>query len=194
MYKKPGPKPKPKLTAASQLTTPTIKSIQDSTPTTSKEAERVKRKYVRKSVQLEPLQDEPSTAPAASDDADDHQNNKRKSHDPNQNAASEVVHKKIKSTKFNDSNEQSTSKIYLENYNKVLQERNDVLLEILEQRSAEIRSLKMRVSNMTKSDDESKFVEKKDNIEESWSPAELSKAYSLQKLSKSNLIRSFDSK
>lgn len=186
MYKKPGPKPKPKLTPATQLTTPTIKSIPDSTPTTSKEAERVKRKYVRKSTQLEPLPDEPSTAPAAvSDDADEFQNNKRKLPDPSQNTASEVVPKKLKSIKFNDTTEQSTSKIYLENYNKVLQERNDVLLEILEQRSAEIRSLKMRVSNMTKSDDESKFVEKKDNIEESWSPAELSKAYSLQKLSKS---------
>lgn len=181
--KKPGPKPKPKIMTANQMGTPTTKSH---TPTTSKEAERVKRKYVRKSIQQEPQQqqNEPSTIPTA-DDTDELQSHKRKLLDPSQMTAAEIVNKKIKSIKFNESNEQSTSKIYLENYNKVLQDRNDVLLEILEQRSAEIRSLKMRVSNMTKSDDESKLAEKKDNIEESWSPAELSKAYSLQKLSKS---------
>lgn len=185
VHKKPGPKPKPKPKVTATNPSLTMPTIQDTTPTTSKEAERVKRKYVRKPIHLEPLLDEPPTAPAASDDADELHSNKRKAHDPSQNAATDVVNKKLKSIKFNDPNEQSTSKIYLENYNKVLQDRNDVLLEILEQRSAEIRSLKMRVSNMTKSDDETKSTEKKDNIEETWSPAELSKAYSLQKLSKS---------
>lgn len=168
-----------------QLTTSTVPSPQDSTATTSKDVERVKRKYVRKSTQLDALPDEPTAAPVGSDGADDVQSNKRKSHDANVTATSELVNKKVKTSKCNDSNEQSTSKIYLENYNKVLQDRNDVLLEILEQRSAEIRSLKMRVSNMTKSDDDSKLAEKKDNNDELWSPAELSKAYSLQKLSKS---------
>lgn len=185
MYKKPGPKPKPKLPAT--IPSPSIPSTQDSTtPTTSKEAsERIKRKYVRKSIQAEPHHDAPSTSPAIPDNADEVQTNKRKSYDTSQVTGSESVNKKAKNVKSSELNDQSTSKIYLENYNKVLQDRNDVLLEILEQRSAEIRSLKLRVSNMTKSDDESKSTEKKDNGEESWSPAELSKAYSLQKLSKS---------
>lgn len=185
VYKKPGPKPKPKFPAATTpLTTPTSQSsVQDSTPTTSKEAERVKRKYVRKSTHqgYEP----PTMSPAIENVDDANGNSKRKMNDTSQNSATETANKKPKGNKLNETNEQSTSKIYLENYNKVLQDRNEVLLEILEQRSAEIRSLKLRVSNMTKSDDESKLAEKKDNIEESWSPAELSKAYSLQKLSKS---------
>ncbi|KAG4075081.1 hypothetical protein HA402_008146 [Bradysia odoriphaga] len=183
VYKKPGPKPKPKLPAPIQ--SPTIPSNQDPTPpTTSKDAERIKRKYVRKSIQVETHQDEPSISPVI-DNSDEVQSSKRKLYDTSQASGSETVNKKVKNVKFNELNDQSTSKIYLENYNKVLQDRNDVLLEILEQRSAEIRSLKLRVSNMTKSDDESKLTEKKDNGEESWSPAELSKAYSLQKLSKS---------
>lgn len=90
------------------------------------------------------------------------------------------------------SEEQSTTNIYLENYNRVLQDRNKLLLEILEQRSAEIRNLKMRVSNMVKTsdldkqDDEAENSEKNTNATDDtvWSMAELAKAYSLQKLSK----------
>ncbi|KAJ6642567.1 Transposable element P transposase [Pseudolycoriella hygida] len=174
VHKKPGPKPKPKLTAAEQLITPAIKSIHASTLTTSTETEHVRKKCIRKLNQPKALQPEPTTAPKA-DNVNDFQNAKRRSHDSCPKTISE---KKVKTSKCNE----PTSQMYLENYNKVLQDRNDVLLEILEQRSAEIRSLKMRVSNMTKSDEESKSSEKKN--EESWSPAELSKAYSLQKLSK----------
>lgn len=194
VYKKPGPKPKPKFPAATttqpqqqQLTTlaTTKPSTQDSIPTTSKEADRVKRKYVRKSMpaaDAQPANEQTPTSPAVEETDDDASvSNKRK---VDASPSAEILAKKQKGNKLTDANDQSTSKIYLENYNKVLQDRNEVLLEILEQRSAEIRSLKLRVSNMTKSDDEAKLAEKKDNIEETWSPAELSKAYSLQKLSK----------
>lgn len=94
----------------------------------------------------------------------------------------------------------ATNKIHDEN--KVLQDRNKILLEILEQRSAEIRNLKLRVSNMVKTtaDEETEGVESNavtnsntkicPNRDEppsddtAWSQAELAKAYSLQKLSR----------
>lgn len=72
---------------------------------------------------------------------------------------------------------------YLDSYNKALQDRNKALLDILEQRSDEIRNLKLRLANLTSN--EKKEDEVRENLENSisWTNAELCKAFSLQKLS-----------
>lgn len=72
---------------------------------------------------------------------------------------------------------------YLDNYNKALQDRNKALLDLLEQRSEELRTYKLRMANMITS--EKKENEHRENSENSisWTNAELCKAFSLQKLS-----------
>lgn len=86
--------------------------------------------------------------------------------------------------------EDPTGNAHEENYTQVLQDRNKVLLEILEQRSTEIRDLKLKVSNLVKNDERSATetnAEKKESTAEkdgSWSNAELAKGYALQKLSR----------
>lgn len=73
----------------------------------------------------------------------------------------------------------------LESHNKMLQDRNKVLLDILEQRSNEIRTLKLRMSNLIMNDkhEDDIFENGSTTTNISWTNAELCKAFSLQRLS-----------
>lgn len=197
--KKPGPKPKLRIEAAG----PVVKRKWVRKNLQQKGQIEMKRKYTRKEICAENadtnVQHEDSQTTGGDSD-----NRKRKIKEATSSGGtvSEIetndmeerrARKKLKRKRHREAALQKladddpiSNKLYLENYNQVLQDRNKVLLEILEQRSAEIRNLKLRVSNMTKTDDElNAAAEKKEIVKDdgSWTITELSKAYSLQRLS-----------
>lgn len=73
--------------------------------------------------------------------------------------------------------------VQLDNYNKSLQDRNKVLMDILEQRGDEIRTLKLRMSNLVRNDKTGGEIRENGRAPETnWTHAELCKAFSLQRL------------